>query len=96
MDSKVMILGQIDNKKFNVGQKDHREFNLGETRAIGFITPTTEELNVVPSEEVQEFVPTPNTYYDKVVVGAIPSDTYINITKPENVYAGQVEVENND
>lgn len=94
MESKVMILGQIDSRKFNVGQKDHREFNLGETRVIGFTTPTTEELNVVPSEEVQEFVPTPNTYYDKVVVQAVPQATYINITKPDNVYNGEVEVLN--
>ena len=95
MENKVIILGQIDNKKFNVGQKDQRNFYLGDIRVID-LPPPTEQLEVFPSDEVQEFVPTPNTYYDKVVVQAVPQATYINITKPENVYAGQVEVENND
>ena len=84
----------MSKKMIVLGQKDQRQFNLGETRVIGLTIPTTETLNVSPSEEVQEFVPTPNTYYNKVVVGAIPSNTYINITKPDNLYNGEVEVLN--
>lgn len=93
MDNRTILLGQVDSRSFSKGQKDHRSFDLGEIRTIGLV-PVTEQLDIVPSEEVQEFVPSPTHFYNKVVVGAIPSDTYINITKPDNIYNGEVEVLN--
>ena len=93
MDKRTILLGQVDSRSFSKGQKDHRSFDLGEIRTIGLV-PVTEELDIVPSEEVQEFVPRPTHFYNKVTVQPIPDTTYINITKPENVYAGQVEVDN--
>lgn len=93
MDKKTILLGQVDSRSFSKGQKDQRNFDLGEIKAIGLV-PVTEQLDIVPSEEVQEFVPRPTHFYNKVTVQPIPDVTYINITKPENVYAGQVEVDN--
>lgn len=93
MDNRTILLGQVDSRSFSKGQKDHRSFDLGEVRVVD-LPPPTEQLDIVPSEEVQEFVPRPAHFYNKVTVQPIPDTTYINITKPENVYAGQVEVDN--
>lgn len=93
MDKRTILLGQVDSRSFSKGQKDHRSFDLGEIRAIGLV-PVTEQLDIVPSDEEQVFTPKPSHFYNKVTVQPIPDTTYINITKPDNVYAGQVEVDN--
>lgn len=58
------------------------EIGVGTATFNTTITPTTEEITVTPSEEVQEIVPKNANYLSKVIVEAIPSEyeipTYFN------------------
>lgn len=92
MDKRTIILDQIDHRSFVTGQVDHKHFDLKEVRVVD-LPPPTDQLDIVPGETEQEFAPRPGHYFDKVVVQKVPESTYVNITIPENVYSGEVEVE---
>lgn len=92
MDKRTIILDQVDHRGFATGQIDHKHFDLKEVRIVD-LPPPTEQLIIVPRDADQEFVPSTAHYFDKVVVQKVPESTYLNITIPENVYSGEVEVE---
>ena len=50
-----------------------------------------ESVNITPTEEIQTKTPEEGKVFNKVIVDAIPN-SYMNITKSENIYNGSVEV----
>lgn len=92
MSERIIILDQVDHRAFTKGQIDQRHFDLKEVRIVD-LPPPTEQLNIEPSDMEQEFIPSMAHYFDKVVVHKVPKSTYVNITIPENIYSGEVEVQ---
>ena len=74
MSKRIVVLGQTDNQKYTIKPIDNQKFNLSETIAVGLI-PSTEQLNVIPNDDIQVFIPEIDHFYNKVTVQGVQTET---------------------
>ena len=101
MNKRIVVLGQIDHQKYTIKSVDSQHFDLGDIKTIGVI-PITEQLDIVPQNDIQEFIPNLNHFYDKVTVQGVQTEQVVvksllekQTIKPtaNNKYINEVTVE---
>lgn len=76
----------MDKMTILCGQQDHRYFDLGEIRVVD-VQPETENINITPTTESQQILPSKNKYIKEVNVEPVTAGIDDNI-QPYNIRKG--------